>query len=195
MADNDILMCDVSEDSLFRETLCTILAPYLSDGVPLPPSPVGHRPQSSSAGAPTADVVIILMRSTGVPLIHLLSPCSVTMPAITPPTSPDAVKAKQCFGLVQELVAEAHAPRDPTGDDDRFEAKEDDRAALTPREIDVLGGLQQGESNKEIARRLQIAEATVKVHIRSVLGKTNTQNRTQAAIWACQNADSLSPSA
>lgn len=55
---------------------------------------------------------------------------------------------------------------------------------LTEREIEILGRLVHGEANKQISRKLQIAEATVKVHIKAVLRKLKVSNRTQAAIWA-----------
>ena len=45
-----------------------------------------------------------------------------------------------------------------------------------------------GESNKVIARKLEIAEATVKVHVKAILRKVRVRNRTQAAMWAMQNA-------
>jgi two-component system, NarL family, nitrate/nitrite response regulator NarL len=55
---------------------------------------------------------------------------------------------------------------------------------LTGREWDVLRALITGQANKVIARELNIAEATVKVHIKGVLKKLNLRNRTQAAVWA-----------
>ena len=55
---------------------------------------------------------------------------------------------------------------------------------LSNRETEILEGIRNGESNKHIARRLVIAEATVKVHVRSLLRKLGVQNRTCAAIWA-----------
>ena len=57
-------------------------------------------------------------------------------------------------------------------------------ARLSQREIEILRCLVQGDSNKLIARRLDIAEATVKVHIKTILRKIDLENRTQAAIWA-----------
>lgn len=56
--------------------------------------------------------------------------------------------------------------------------------ALSNRELDILQCLIDGDSNKRIAIRLNIAEATVKVHVKSVLRKTRVTNRTQAAIFA-----------
>ncbi len=57
---------------------------------------------------------------------------------------------------------------------------------LTPRELDVLKLIVAGNSNKEIAGRLFISEATVKTHINSLLGKLQVSDRTQAATTALQ---------
>jgi DNA-binding NarL/FixJ family response regulator len=55
---------------------------------------------------------------------------------------------------------------------------------LSPREKSILRCLIDGDSNKCIARKIDIAEATVKVHVKAILRKIRVQNRTQAAIWA-----------
>lgn len=55
---------------------------------------------------------------------------------------------------------------------------------LTPRETDVLRLVAKGQSNKEIARTLDIGEKTVKTHVSSVLMKLGVQSRTQAALHA-----------
>ena len=57
---------------------------------------------------------------------------------------------------------------------------------LSEREQAILTGLTHGASNKHIARDLNIAEATVKVHVKSVLRKLRVQNRTQAAMRAIE---------
>jgi DNA-binding NarL/FixJ family response regulator len=51
---------------------------------------------------------------------------------------------------------------------------------LTPREIDVLGLIANGNANKEIAGRLSLAEETVKVHVKNILAKLNAKDRTHA---------------
>jgi two-component system nitrate/nitrite response regulator NarL len=56
-------------------------------------------------------------------------------------------------------------------------------ANLSDRETAILQGLIRGEPNKVISRRLLITEATVKVHVKSILRKLGVANRTQAAIW------------
>jgi two-component system nitrate/nitrite response regulator NarL len=55
---------------------------------------------------------------------------------------------------------------------------------LSERETAILLRLMHGAANKVIARELDIAEATVKVHVKSVLRKIRVKNRTQAATWA-----------
>jgi two-component system nitrate/nitrite response regulator NarL len=59
--------------------------------------------------------------------------------------------------------------------------------ALSEREIQILDGLVKGHANKVIARRCGITEATVKVHMKSILRKIRACNRTQAAIWALEH--------
>jgi len=60
----------------------------------------------------------------------------------------------------------------------------DNVGRLSNREQTILWQLTQGASNKHIARDLEIAEATVKVHVKSLLRKIRVRNRTQAAMWA-----------
>ncbi|QCG94518.1 response regulator transcription factor [Azospirillum sp. TSA2s] len=58
---------------------------------------------------------------------------------------------------------------------------------VSQREAQILRCLQNGNSNKVIAHHLQITEATVKVHLKSLLRKIDASNRTQAAIWGLNN--------
>ncbi|MBN7784280.1 response regulator transcription factor [Ponticoccus gilvus] len=55
---------------------------------------------------------------------------------------------------------------------------------LTPRELQVLEGLSEGKSNKEIARDLDLTEPTIKLHMKTLYRKLEVNNRTQAAIIA-----------
>lgn len=63
-------------------------------------------------------------------------------------------------------------------------ARSDTSHGLSDRELQILRCLVHGDSNKVIANRLGITEATVKVHLKNVLRKVSAANRTQAAIWA-----------
>ncbi|WP_348981044.1 LuxR C-terminal-related transcriptional regulator [Azospirillum sp. TSO5] len=59
--------------------------------------------------------------------------------------------------------------------------------SISPRELQLLQRLMVGDSNKVIAHKIGITEATVKVHLKSLLRKIGATNRTQAAIWAMNN--------
>ena len=59
--------------------------------------------------------------------------------------------------------------------------------ALSPREREILGYLAKGASNKEIARTLDLAESTVKIHVQHILRKLNLSSRVQAAVYAIEH--------
>ena len=58
---------------------------------------------------------------------------------------------------------------------------------LTERELEVLGLIARGMSNRDIAQSLTISEKTVKAHVGNILSKLHLKDRTQAAIYAHQN--------
>ena len=62
-----------------------------------------------------------------------------------------------------------------------------EKEQLTLREKEVLKLVSSGQSNKEIARKLDIGESTVKFHIQSILRKLNLSSRVQAAVYASQH--------
>ena len=70
------------------------------------------------------------------------------------------------------MTAEEETPNNPLAE------------KLTERELQVLEGLTQGKSNKEIARDLDIQEPTVKLHMKTLYRKVGASNRTQAALIA-----------
>lgn len=65
--------------------------------------------------------------------------------------------------------------------------EEDDYSPLSPREIEILGYVSQGLSNKEIASILRISDQTVKNNITSILRKLQVNDRTQAVIYALRH--------
>jgi two-component system nitrate/nitrite response regulator NarL len=82
----------------------------------------------------------------------------------------------------------SRAPQDQLFQENTAEPKQSELTAckLSAREAEILGCLTKGEPNKIIARRLDITEATIKVHVKAILRKIGVANRTQAAMWASQ---------
>lgn len=76
---------------------------------------------------------------------------------------------------------------DPSEDDARI--SNGSVPHLSARELEILSFVVAGESNKGIARTCHLAESTVKIHLKTILRKIRVRNRTQAAIWALQNAN------
>jgi two-component system nitrate/nitrite response regulator NarL len=74
-------------------------------------------------------------------------------------------------------AASAPAPIEPPSAPDPL-------AQLSAREMQVLEQIALGASNKEIARTLDIAETTVKIHVQHILRKLNLSSRVQAAVFA-----------
>ncbi len=68
-------------------------------------------------------------------------------------------------------------------------AQESGAEELTEREREILIHISSGESNKIIARKLNIAEATVKVHVKHLLKKLGLKSRVEAAVWAVTHND------
>lgn len=58
---------------------------------------------------------------------------------------------------------------------------------ISPREREILVLLARGASNKEMARELQLAESTVKIHVQNILRKLNITSRVQAAVYAVEH--------
>ena len=87
----------------------------------------------------------------------------------------DSVVSAQMTGkLVRGLQAASDAPA------------QSDKDALSPREQEILSHLARGLSNKEIARSLELAESTVKIHVQHILRKLNFSSRVQAAVYAIE---------
>jgi DNA-binding CsgD family transcriptional regulator len=94
--------------------------------------------------------------------------------------STDASDDEQEAG--QRVINDNKVPEDP------LLLLESNVPEVSTREKCILRCLILGDSNKAIARKMDIAEATVKVHIKAILRKIRAHNRTQAAIWAMNNA-------
>lgn len=90
-------------------------------------------------------------------------------------------------GVTSALSYNGHIHTGDPPDDALRQARPRSRPKLSEREIQILDGLVKGHANKLIARECAITEATVKVHMKSILRKIQVTNRTQAAIWAIEH--------
>jgi len=84
--------------------------------------------------------------------------------------------APEMAGVLARVV---HGDEPVTESDNRF-------TELTPREMEILCHLAEGQSNKEIARELGISNGTVKLHVRAILRKLRVRSRVEAAVLAVE---------
>ena len=94
-------------------------------------------------------------------------------------------------GMASVLGSEPTGATDVTAHSDNVPIEvpvgDTDAPRFSARELYILRCLTEGSSNKAIARECDIAEGTVKVHVKAILRKVKVKNRTQAAIWALNN--------
>lgn len=100
-----------------------------------------------------------------------LIPKSLPLRAVS--SSINLVAAGQCFVPAEHFINES-------------DTSVSDKVVLKPVELEVLKKLEEGYSNKEITRALDMSESTVKMRIRSLTRKLNAKNRTHAVILARQ---------
>lgn len=100
----------------------------------------------------------------------------VLVDAIRRTAQGDSVVSQQ---MTAKLIQGVRTPPrvDPVVERDRF----------SPRERDILSCLAQGASNKEIARNLDLAESTVKIHVQNIFKKLNMSSRVQVALYAVEH--------
>ena len=58
---------------------------------------------------------------------------------------------------------------------------------LTPREVEVLRLLSQGQTNPQIAQNLKVSRGTAKIHVQHIISKLGVSDRTQAAVRAIES--------
>jgi DNA-binding NarL/FixJ family response regulator len=149
------------------------------------------------------DVLVIDTREDGVGFLQLKS-LSVSVPvlalvpqgraleaiaagasgALARDASPEAIAAavhalREGLAVFDRGFVSAIAPPQPL-------ASEGSKDQLTPRELEVLGHLADGLSNKQIAVKLEISEHTAKFHVNSILQKMGAQKRVEAVVRAAK---------
>jgi two-component system nitrate/nitrite response regulator NarL len=100
------------------------------------------------------------------------------VPALDAALRGDNVVAKEMVGSLTRIVQgqTSEAPRRSTAP--LFE--------LTPREMEILSHVAEGQSNKMIARALNITDGTVKLHVKAILRKLGVHSRVEAAVIAVE---------
>jgi len=140
-------------------------------------------------------VRIIVMKETGHPLVPLMrdgadKSAEVGEFRALPPEGRAVQMAE--VAIPRTLSGSAITPNIKLSNvDGQFPCASAIRSKLSEREVQVLDGLVRGSANKVIARKCAISEATVKVHMKSILRKIQVSNRTQAAIWALEHGYSV----
>lgn len=94
----------------------------------------------------------------------------------------------ELLGAVRAAAA-GDSPLDPKAARVLLESRRVNRQAqeLSAREEEVLGLVVRGLANKQIARRLEISERTVKAHLTNIFARIGVTDRTQAALWAAEH--------
>ena len=160
-----------------------MLVSQLDGCIPLSVSPAGLI--STLDLIVTRNVRIMVMGDT-----NPASECSQVAPlkaeSKTPRLHSNGALAVTAFGI-PPLERPANETCDPAPCTGQAHGVETKTPTLSEREIQILDGLVKGHANKVIGRRCNITEATVKVHMKSILRKIRVGNRTQAAIWALEH--------
>ncbi len=196
---NDVRVLIVADDPLVRAGLATILSSQpgcnvtgqvageaaLADAIPV------YQPEVILWDSPLALESGPNIRELGVPVVALLSNGAdaartwiagarglVRRSASAPNLAAALAAAAQGLTVIDPEFVSALLPT--ARDQPPAQPVED----LTPRELQVLGLMAEGQSNKTIARKLGISEHTVKFHVNSILGKLGVQSRTEAVVHA-----------
>ena len=100
----------------------------------------------------------------------------------------ESVVAEEMTGKLIAAYREAAAPPPPADAEPAAPtAAESPLDVMSRRELDILRGIARGDGNKEIARSLGIAEATVKIHVQHILRKLDVSSRVHAAVIATRH--------
>ncbi len=112
----------------------------------------------------------VLKNIEGAALVAAIHQTLQGQSAISPEMTLKLAAAFQAVHAGPECAAALPVPADPL-------------AVLSPRELEILHRIASGASNKAIARQLDIAETTVKIHVQHILRKLNLGSRVQAAVF------------
>ena len=103
------------------------------------------------------------------------------VPALQDAMRGNNVVAKELIGSLTRLV------QGQSGNNMAKPSSTDLLGELTPRELEILKHVAEGQSNKAIGRALEITDGTVKLHVKSILRKLGVRSRVEAAVLAVEH--------
>lgn len=103
------------------------------------------------------------------------------VPALQDAIRGNNVVAKELIGSLTRLV------QGQSGKHPAKSSSTDLLGELTPRELEILRHVAEGQSNKAIGRALEITDGTVKLHVKSILRKLGVRSRVEAAVFAVEH--------
>lgn len=103
------------------------------------------------------------------------------VPALNSAMTGDNVVAKELIGSLTRIV------QGKTTDQELSSEEPEGLSNLTPRESEILVHIAEGQSNKVIARELDITDGTVKLHVKAILRKLGVHSRVEAAVIAVES--------
>jgi DNA-binding NarL/FixJ family response regulator len=194
----------VDDHALFREGLCYVLN-QLEDSVSILEASDYEGAFEVLAANPDLDLVLLDLHMPGKDGFSVLEASSQQYPAI-PVVVLSASRERRDIQRVLAAGAMGYIPKESTGklmlsavrmvlsggiymppemaNNPPLEPTNQKAWSLTPRQLEVLSMIVQGLPNKVIASELGIAEATIKMHVTSILKSLGVSNRTQAAMAA-----------
>jgi len=196
----------VDDHALFREGLCHVLR-QLEEQVTILEAPDYDRALQHVSANPDLDMVLLDLNLPGKDGFAALASMTHQYPAL-PVVILSASSQRSDIQRALDSAAMGYIPKDTTSaimlnalqlvlsggvyvpknmaqlNDHASFDKPDTQHGLTPRQLEVLCLLIGGHSNKAIAQQLELAEATIKMHITSILKTLGVSNRTQAAMAA-----------
>jgi len=186
----------VDDHPVYRDGLAALVAQAFSGSRVSQAGDAGAAFEALARG-PAFDLVLLDLAIPGLdgraalPLMRARFPA---VPVVVVSASDDPEAARQCMALGASAFIAKSVRRDALTsalqaviDGGVVLSPTQRRSAppgLTPRELEVLRRLGSGESNKAIARRLDISEATVRVHLTAVFRELGVASRTQALLEA-----------
>ena len=96
---------------------------------------------------------------------------------------PKTLPGKDLAGSIRDILVTGRQPAPTMATRESYDPG---RTRLSAREIEIVGLLREGYTNKEIAVKLDISPETVKAHIKSATHETNARNRTEVVVMAIE---------